>query len=627
MTPQCAFPEQATTTRPSRCVRAVASASPRRTATVLPHHVVHAATARSCSPASAGHLLDELRARRLLERAVHRDGRGRRRRRPGHHRPVRCCRPATWPPARCACSSARWPTCRSRGSPPRCSVRWPRRSRSPTAATGHDAGRPHRSAAGHVQRADHRRRARHRARPGAGPARRRPSTAARCCSPRWPRSAVSSAASSRSRCPVRWCSSPPTRRDPNAGSLLVNPKGSPADPGADYLNADPAVGEVRRCQRNVAAAGATADVRQGLCTRSDASGRYDFVRLMRTGKYLVYAPMNNVEDASSQVALDHTLRTFSVLTTVGQQSNLDLALVRFGAIVGSMRTPDPANGTDFVDVDGVTVTATFCQQTSPTSTDGLPCPADRAADLHAAARAACRSARTARTASTGCPPPGSTRRRTSPSPATSSASTRPASPTRSAIVSAPALNEERLLDVVMLPQPTQVRITPFWTNADGGTAQMPAGATVTVSGIVDYTTSPLAPVLRLGHPDRCPTARSTPGRRRSSPARSPSPSSPRASPRPPRRSRWSRRRRTRTSSSTSTRRASGRRSSTARLSMTPTPRTVSGTLEVTCCNEPLPPNNVSNLPIIQPAARLRLAAGAAARRHRHRRRPRRSPRR
>ena len=63
---------------------------------------------------------------------------------------------------------------------------------------------------------------------------------------------------------------------------------------------------------------------------------------------------------------------FTVLTTVGQQSNLDLALLRFGAIVGALRTPDPANGTNFLDLDGVTVTATFCQQIAD-ELDGAAC--------------------------------------------------------------------------------------------------------------------------------------------------------------------------------------------------------------------------------------------------------------
>ena len=92
----------------------------------------------------------------------------------------------------------------------------------------------------------------------------------------------------------------PDPTDPNAASLLISPRGSPAAPTADYLNADPAVGEVRRCQRNLAAPAATADVRQGLCTKTGAGGRYDFIRLMRTGKYIVSAPLNNVEDTSAR---------------------------------------------------------------------------------------------------------------------------------------------------------------------------------------------------------------------------------------------------------------------------------------------------------------------------------------
>ena len=208
-------------------------------------------------------------------------------------------------------------------------------------------------------------------------------------------------------------------------------------------------------------------MRQGLCTRTNANGRYDFVRLMRTGKYLAYAPMNNVDDPSSQTALDHTRRAFNVLTTVGQQSNLDLALVRFGAIVGTLRTPDPANGTDFIAVDGVTITATYCEPSR--GRPPLRVPAD-VAGVRAADRAGL-------VGTNGTyridrlTPPG-----LDPETNLSISSYRvvfhkDGYADQVQVVTAPALNEERQLDVVMLPQPTQVVVTPYWTNADNAHAR------------------------------------------------------------------------------------------------------------------------------------------------------------
>ncbi len=403
----------------------------------------------------------------------------------------------------------------------------------------------------------------------------------------------------------------PDPTDPNAASLLITPKGTPANPDGAYLDADPAVGEVRRCQRNVAPAGSAADVRQGLCTTTSTAGRYDFVRLMRTGKYLVYAPMNNVVDDSSQVALDHTLRSFSVLTTVGQQSNLDLALVRYGAIVGSIRTPDPTNGTDFIDLTGVEVTATFCQQTpgSSSATDCVIPPTDPLAQqpkgrVSFGANGTYRVDR--------LPPPG-----TDPATGVPVASYlvrfhKDGLADQYRVVSAPSLNEERLLDVVMLPEPTQVRITPFWTNAEGGARQEPIGATVTVSGIVDYTTSPLAPVsgtasgpLLGGTFDSKPTTFKSgsitvtvvaPGFAPASTTISllvPGPTDP---PNP---------------DIVYEVHPGGTTILTANVAMSPTPRTVSGNLVVNCCNTPALSNlPISQAPVVFAAMQARLQVGS-----------------
>ncbi|MEO5898868.1 MAG: carboxypeptidase-like regulatory domain-containing protein, partial [Ilumatobacteraceae bacterium] len=282
----------------------------------------------------------------------------------------------------------------------------------------------------------------------------------------------------------------PDTTDPNASTLLVAPRGAPANPDTAYLSADPAVGEVRLCARNVAAVGAPPDVRRGVCTRTNDLGRYDFTRLMRTGKYLAFAPENLVDDASSEIALDHTVRSFQVSTTVGQQANLDLPLVRFGAIVGTVRTPDPATGTDFLTVDGIEVTATLCQSSS---------------------------------GPTGCaiPPTGAVYQRPRGRPSTGDNGTYridrltpPGFDVTSNVtvtsylvrfhkdgfvdvylsVTAPNLNEERKLDAIMLPKPTRVALTPYWFKA-GSTTPVPIpNATVTIAGIVDYTTEPLAPV-------------------------------------------------------------------------------------------------------------------------------------
>jgi hypothetical protein len=282
----------------------------------------------------------------------------------------------------------------------------------------------------------------------------------------------------------------PDPSDPDAASLLVTPKGTPANPTSAYLSADPDVGEVRLCARNVAAAGAAADVRTGVCTRTNTLGRYDFIRLMRTGRYLVFAPENLVDDASSQTALDHTVREFNVSTTVGQQANLDLALVRFGAVVGTVRTPDPVTGTDFDTVDGFDVTATYCQPASgPT---GCAVPPTQTVFQTARGRPSYGDNGTFRI--DRLTPPGfdETTKLTVTNYLVRFHKDGFVDQYQS--VTAPALNEERQLDVVMLPKPTRVAITPYWTKA-GATAPVPVpGAKVTLSGIVDYTTSPLAAV-------------------------------------------------------------------------------------------------------------------------------------
>ena len=44
---------------------------------------------------------------------------------------------------------------------------------------------------------------------------------------------------------------------------------------------------------------------------------------------------------TSATALDHTVRSFNVATTVGQTTTLDLDLVRFGAIVAGKPARNP----------------------------------------------------------------------------------------------------------------------------------------------------------------------------------------------------------------------------------------------------------------------------------------------
>ena len=93
------------------------------------------------------------------------------------------------------------------------------------------------------------------------------STAARCCSRRWPRSAGWSAASSRCPVPSAVVFVTPDPTDPNAASLLITPKGTPANP-------DEALPRRRSGRRRGAPVPAqrrrrrldAADVRQGLCT-------------------------------------------------------------------------------------------------------------------------------------------------------------------------------------------------------------------------------------------------------------------------------------------------------------------------------------------------------------------------
>ncbi|MEO5725120.1 MAG: carboxypeptidase-like regulatory domain-containing protein, partial [Ilumatobacteraceae bacterium] len=284
----------------------------------------------------------------------------------------------------------------------------------------------------------------------------------------------------------------PDPTDPNVATLLVTPVGTPAAPDATYLATDPATGVVQLCDRNVAPPGsATPDVRRGLCTRTDAGGRYDFTRLMRTGRYAVYAPMNVTVDASSAIALDHTLGSVVVSTTVGVPTSLNLALNRFGAISGTIRTPDAATGTDFVTVDGISVTATFC---FPAATP-LGCDLAPADPLFQTPRGR---------VSAGAAGTGTFRvdRLTAPGfdPVTHVTVDKylvrfhdPANgfEDQYQVVNAPANNVVQQVDAMMLPKPTRVEVTPYWTESGSATLLQLPGATVTVTGIVGYTTTPL----------------------------------------------------------------------------------------------------------------------------------------
>ena len=142
-------------------------------------------------------------------------------------------------------------------------------------------------------------------------------------------------------------------------------------------------------------------------------------------------------------------------------------LVRFGAIVGSIRTPDPANGTDFIDRHGRRRSRrrSASRRRSSSTTDCAIPPTDPLSQqpkgrVSFGANGTYRVDR--------LPPPG-----IDPATGVSVASYlvrfhKDGFADQYRVVSAPSLNEERLLDVVMLPEPTQVRITPYWTNAEGG---------------------------------------------------------------------------------------------------------------------------------------------------------------
>ena len=245
---------------------------------------------------------------------------------------------------------------------------------------------------------------------------------------------------------------------------------------------------MRRCRRNVAVAGAAADVRQGLCTRSDDKGAYEFTRLMRTGRYFLYAPKNNVDDATSSTALDHDVKSVSVSTVVGAITRQDIALVRFPAIRGTARIPDPANPTNFLAATGFTVTVTFCQPGATPNSCVIPATDSRYQEPKGrVSYGGDGTYRVDRLTPLGVDPI------TGIQVSAYVITFRLAGyADQSPFVTAPALNEERQVDVVMLQAPTRVEITPFWLLANGTEGPPRPDTKVTVNGIVDYNTKPEA---------------------------------------------------------------------------------------------------------------------------------------